>query len=52
LTPRLVEIIAAMVNAVLDGDTSDSSPIRGKVMTPRSRQRDAEAVTGPFGGRR
>ena len=52
LTPRLAEIIAAMVDAVLDSAASDSSAIRGKVMTPRSRQRDPGAATGPFGGRR
>jgi hypothetical protein len=51
LTPRLAEIIASMVEAVLDADTSDSSAIRGKVRTARCRQRDPGA-TGPFGGRR
>ena len=52
LTPRLIEIIAAMVDAVLDGDASDWNASGGNVMAPRSRQRDPEAVTGPLGGRR
>ena len=51
LTPRLVEIIAAMVDAVLDGDASGWNASRGNVLRPRSRQRDPEAVTGPLGGR-
>jgi hypothetical protein len=51
LTPRLAEIIAAMVDAVLDADTSGSSAIRGRVRTARCRQRVPGAAMGPFGGR-